>query len=429
MSLLALTVTIQFQNCGKAGFTDSSLATNGLVEEASDDSVPFAFDPILDTISYDSCFGGNTANSAAHYTFKVGAYDKGGVALTSDYLNHVTSTLKPTYPNSVVTIEQVKQYTSETAINKGAAIQLALRNKSNTDVIINSSGTGSGTAVAGSDFAELLGPLTSDIWMSSLFATNSERSSLAQPNRFFPLADPGTNILEGSLRFNYSSGSPSATGYAANKLRDFLANGYLLSLTFAPELSEQLFFARRSGTDTTKAFGRGYKLEFRNSASLPSADRPIFHSRNGETGSPKSIVPPNLLTSVTEFDLNDSKTAIRTTWECPAQLKLIVIDNNQQLIQQPNICPEEDVTSLTASEMQYLDIARRHLRPELWRINIRQGCAVPLGGDPNRCYSESSTAAAQAEYFSSQDCHSYLNSNPSLTKICANYVSFCIKVN
>ncbi len=416
-----IVIVFQFQNCGKTGFENKGLGASGKLETASN-VTPFAYDPSVDTISYDSCFGTNVLSSSSHFTIKAGAYDKGGVGLTQSYMSHALDVLKPEYPNSEVTVEQLKRYTAASDTNKGAQIQMAIRAKSNPDMLLAVSADG---AVEGADFVSVMGSLTNDTWMHSIFSLSAERTSLSLPTKHFPLAEGGSDLLEGALRMQESD-------IAASTIRDYLSGSksFLFSLTFTASGTDEAvgepYEARK--TSDLKAFGRGYKLSFATIGNLAEAQRPKYHI--GQV--PKPNVPPNLLATVAEFDLQNPAQQLRTTWDCPGELKLVVIDE-AHLATNPDLCPEMDFVTpseaLNSTDLNFLAIARRHLRPNEWRINIKKGCAVPLGGDLNRCYSEQSGNQADTQYSAAENCYSYVNKDFALSRVCANYISICMRLN
>ncbi len=427
-AIVSILIFSQFQNCGRAGFNGKGLGSSAVSGLDQAKITPFAYDPAVDTISYDSCFGQNTLNLGAHFAIKAGAYEKGGIGLTSSYMDYTVGTnlkpgvLKPEYPDSVVTVEQLKRFTAASDTNKGAMVQMAVRSKSSPDSLL---ATSDGSAVEGNDFVSVMGSLTDDMWMHSIFSLNNERTRLSEPNRHFPLAEVGFDLLEGALRFH-------ANESAAAAVRDFMASrGFLFSLTFtssgsAEEGIGEPFESRKSANH--KAYGRGYKFNFSTMGSMPEAQRPKFHT--GQT--PKPNVPPNFLASVQEFDLQNPASQLATTWDCPGELKLLVVDEAHLAIN-PDLCPEMDLTAgaeaLTSTDLSYLNIVRRHLRPNEWRVNIKRGCAVPLGGDLNRCYSEDDGSQADTQYSADADCYSYVNRDLSLSRVCANYVSMCVRLN
>jgi hypothetical protein len=157
-----------FQNCGKAGFDSMSSVgdtenPNGMT--AIQEGAPFAFKMTFDTIAYNSCFGTTLSGRASQFTFRAGAYSSGGVRVTREFLDYGKAKLKPTYPNETVTQGQIKDLLAESPANKNSQVQFSIRQQSNVqgaDGIYRPEGTAS--AVVGSDFYNILGPLTDERW-------------------------------------------------------------------------------------------------------------------------------------------------------------------------------------------------------------------------------------------------------------------------
>ncbi len=88
----------------------------------SENTYPFAFDTLVDTVSYMSCSGAeSTAAESAYYTFRVGAYANGsGIRFSDEFLN-ATQDLSP-----MQRVESLGQNTQ----NRGSVLQLSVRKES-----------------------------------------------------------------------------------------------------------------------------------------------------------------------------------------------------------------------------------------------------------------------------------------------------------
>jgi hypothetical protein len=152
------------------------------------EKLPFAYDTTLDTIAYMSCAGGTTsANRNAIWSFRVGAFASGnGIRLTDSFLNS-TSTFSASQRAAAL---------AESTKNKGAVLQLAVRQALNYQSILTSGG---GSGEMGEDFATLLGPLDDPAIAGKISAVDT-----ANPQRLVYLAGvPGLTgrTVEGALRF------------------------------------------------------------------------------------------------------------------------------------------------------------------------------------------------------------------------------------
>lgn len=409
-----------FQNCGKAGF-------EGALEEASidtaskDTSAPFAYSATFDQITYNSCFGAGLGTNPAYFTIKAGSHDAGGVNVTANFLDYVKTALKPQYPATTVTVEQMKAYVGETQENASATLQMALRTRGSPQQVRNPSGS---TPALGVDFMNLMGDLTDDRFMEPIFR------SLGGVVNYFPLAlNQSQRIMEAKLTYNSNEG-------VAYSLRNDLSNNGMLALTYTAPGSSAPYAARVPSsatstnsagttiTDTSVAYGRGYAMTF--AADIAPMTQII---NNTQAVQPNSKNPNNILVAVTEINLENPSAAPGGMWTCAqARRYLIVKAEDASNATSPGYCPAESVDRMgDANYRRELEIIRRHLPPEQWHVNVDRRCVVPKSGS---CYKNAAgTAEEPVEYNQAIECYQGIQglANPAIKNRCAQYVTVCLR--
>jgi len=407
-----------FQNCGKAGF-DSAL--DGAADQASvagDTSAPFAFNATFDQITYSSCFGTGLSSNPAFFTLKAGAYDGGGVNLTSDFITYVNSKLKPQYPSTVVTVEQMKAYVGETAENANATLQMALRTRGAPQQVRNPTGSNPALNV---DYVNMMTDLTDDRIMEPIF-----RSQGASIN-YFPLGINQTQrVMEAKITYNSDEG-------VAYSLRNDLVNNGMLALTYTGPAGTSAFAARvplsatttntagQTTTDSTIAYGRGYNLGFSSDVAYYTK---ILHPELGapasNTAVPNSRNPNNILVSISEVNLANT-TVAAGSWTCAPDRRYVIVRATEA-----TLCPADSIDRMgDANYRRELEIIRRHLPASQWDVSIDRRCVVPKAGT---CYNNAGGTAEEAvEYDQTKECYQGLQglANPAISKRCAQYVTIC----
>lgn len=403
-----------FQNCGKAGF-DSALEADANVASVSQDtSAPFAFNATFDQITYNSCFGTGLSTNSAFFTLKAGSYDGGGVNLTSNFMTYAKSKLKPQYPSTTVTVEQMKSYVGETVENNTATLQMALRTRGAPQQVRNPTGSNPALNV---DYVNLMTDLTDDRIMEPIF-----RSQGGVVN-YFPLAATQTQrVMEAKLTYNSDEG-------VAYSLRNDLSNSGMLALTYTGPTGTSAFSARvpssatttnsagQSVTDSTVAYGRGYTLMF-------AADiAPMTQLLYTTTVAPNSRNPNNILVGVQETDLANPSVATGAVWTCAQARRYLIVKAADA-----TYCPADSVDRMAdANYRRELEIIRRHLPASQWNVSIDRRCVVPKSGS---CYNNAAGTAEEAvEYDQTKECYQGLQglANPAIAKRCAQYISVCLR--
>jgi hypothetical protein len=397
--VVALIVTISFQNCGKAGFEtgDSSGGINlGSVDQTKV-LAPLAFSASFDTVSYMSCFGNGTLAKPGFYSIQAGAYTTmGGMRVTPEFVTYAQNpnNIPPRYPDQYASIDLVKQFLAETPNNISSMPQMAIRRRVDLRVVQSNSKQ----ATLGIDFINLTFDPTDDRIMDPIL-----RASQTAPNvSYFPMAPAASRYFEGKMNYNTNEILTRDVRYDMN-------NYSMLTLTFAADSSTSAF--RTPSPNVARAHGRGYQFSF---------VQPPNHYL---------YAPENILGSVLEINLENGA-ATGSNFSCPAGLRLRISrpgDRNKAVNQ--GGCPADPVSSLDIPEYRNrLNIIRRHLKAEHWDVSVNNLCAVPRDGD---CYPTNTNPVFPVAYAQPAECFSEATSYPPGTTLpqpwCPQYVSFCTK--
>lgn len=408
-----------FQNCGKAGFDQALDDGDNLASSSQDTSAPFAFNSTFDQITYSSCFGTGLTGNSAYFTLKAGAYDGGGVNMTSTFLSYMNSTLKPQYPSTTVTVEQMKAYVGDTVENNTATLQMALRTRGAPQQVRNP--TGSSPAL-NTDYVNLMTDLTDDRIMEPIFR------ALGGVVNYFPLAaTTAQSMMEASITYNGDEG-------VAYSLRNDLTNNGMLALTYTAQSGASAFAARvpagatttdssgNSTTDNTVAYGRGYTLGFApDIAYYTKLLHPELGAPASNTARPNSRNPNNIMVTVSEVDLANP-TVNAGSWTCDSNRRYLIVRAADAAA-----CPADDVSRMgDAAYRKELQIIRRHLAAAQWDVSVDRRCVVPKSGS---CYTNASGTEETVEYDQTNECYQGIQglANPAITKRCAQYFSICTR--
>ncbi len=405
------TLVFAFQNCGKAGFDSAAETTENLASVGSDSAAPFAFNATFDQITYNSCFGIGLSANPGYFTIKAGSYDGGGVNLTSNFVSYVNSKLKPQYPATTVTVEQMKSYVGETVENNLATLQMALRTRGAPQQVRNP--TGSNPAL-NTDYVNLMTDLTDDRIMEPVF-----RSMGAVVN-YFPLAATAAQrVMEAKITYNGDEG-------VAYSLRNDLSNNGMLALTYTGPTGTSAYAARMpsSTTDASIAYGRGYMMQF--AADIAPLTQAIAQST---AVAPNSRNPNNILVGIQETDLANPS-AVGASWDCSSSVdgrgarRYAIVKPADA----PIFCPADSIDRMgSPNYRRELEIIRRHLPASQWDVSIDRRCVVPKSGT---CYNNAAgTSEDTVEYDQRNECYQGLQglANRDITKRCAQYISICLR--
>lgn len=354
------------------------------------ESVPFAYDVAIDTISYNSCVGSGLNESGKIHGIKVGANEgfvdstgsgavKGGVKLRSDFLQYLAKNVDPTFPNTSISTSQIQYILQNSKPNADLQIQFAVRSAADLTVVPDVIDTSNAPAITLNRDGIYLGstlssePLLSSITKNVQFGAG--RTVLSEGPRVYNMGSKsGPLPLEASL--GYSSAADASfppvaqadDGMGAGEQYSDLVRGrfnsftYILAMTFGNQTLVSSFDTtpsmglnspkRKVETDLRKAYGKSYEL--------------AFTSRNSSIPSWRK----NLLTKVTEKNLEDGRLVGGASWACD---NVVIVKTNQfnnKKISEP-ACSE-----LTASDLLVPAIAarvkniRRHYSEDLWGIGL-----------------------------------------------------------
>lgn len=421
IGLLALSFVLMFffENCGKAGFESSnSSGTLDLSSSSTATTVPFAFTAAFDQIAYNSCSVATLAGKAGYYTLMGGAYQNGGVALSSDIISYTKNPafVKPIYPATTISTDQIKSTIFNASNNVAAQPQMAFRLRSNMQQL--EVPTAGQVPAEGTDYVSMLNDLTDDRWLDPL-VRYSPTATL-----YFNLAPDTQRTLEGSITYNSDEGT-------AQGLRDSLSNSSLLALTFQGTSDQGAPYAARTPPVTTGvtadarlAYGKGYLLSFNVDIA------PYTTMYYGTTAvAPNNLNPNNLLTAITEVDLQNPSNSSLNSWTCDPNRRFLIVQPSDAAV----YCPAESYTNLAnASYAAEYEIIRHSLKPEYWNINLSYHCAVPIDATAS-CYvaAEANGSAPVIEYDQTKACYQSITGIPygTTTPInrCAEYVSICTR--
>lgn len=335
-------LVVFFQNCGvqqNTGLLGGKSSLASVADKIVTDA-PFAYDLVVDTISYNSCVGDNLNNSGIH-GLRVGANEgftdsvgngsvNAGLKLNSEFLKYVGDKVKPSYPSSVITPAQIQNLLVNSTTNKDAYLQFAVRKAADLSVahdIIQP--TAPITFSLPRDGVVIQSPLFQDPVLTNL--TKSIQFGpggvvLAEGLRVYNLqADSTPAPIQASFGYsNYADesfdktqpNSPENLGIGErysetvrNKFNLGTAEKYILAISYGPlsltgtettGIDNGLNSPKRKDEkDKSKAFGRSFALQF------------------GLPVSPAAAGWKNTaLKSVTESNLADAAPVSGSSWAC-----------------------------------------------------------------------------------------------------------------
>ncbi len=462
-------LVFSFQNCGKAGF-DSGL-DEGLAQSSTDPeldqqfgksdaekvaAIPFAYDLIVDQIAYNSCSGANVPSTPGFFTFKLGSYtSKGGLKLREDFVTYVNKNFKAVSPAMYLSDLQIKNFLAASPENKAAQPQFAIRGRGNPQQVRSSNTTLNENV----DYFNLLGDLTNDRFMDplvqSMVAMQGNSNPVYVPTQFFPFAVSSIQrTVETSISFNSNEA-------IAQALRNDFGRNAQLAMTYTSKEIGDPYVARTpiDSTDTNAAYGRAYipvfaiaaapyTLQADYSAMNPPVMVPPITPKAatgcpGGSCQPAWSTPNNIMTGISEVNLEGSAVGTGATWNCNPKRRYVIIKASDS-----KACPKESyaaiqggitgagvIPAISAQDYQTeLEIVRRSLPAEDWDVNIQLRCAVPKT-NTSTCYPDEviNGVSVSVEYDQTVECFQGLNTQNFLTpatpptKRCAQYVSICTR--
>ena len=472
-------VIASFQNCSQprgSSLLGSNTAQTEEIDSATTNA-PFAFDLAADTISYNSCVGVDLNNTGIH-GLKIGVNEgfvdslatgsvKGGLKLTTEFLQYIGKNFSPNYPSSTITPGQIQYVLQNSTANKDMFIQYAVRKRSDLSVVqdLIQPSASSAISLPRDGYVERaplsLDPVISAITKNVQFSPDGV--VLAEGTRIYNLYESNEpRAIEASFGFSnyydetYPVGTSTGTeilGFGeaySDRVRQKFNTGtnekYLLTITYGNPQNATLAAdsglsnpQRKTETDKTKAYGRSYALKF-------------------DQASTKAGWRQNLLKGVVESNLADSS-PVSATWSCENVVIMKQTQWNNSKVDEPACVPliSADLNSSTrAAQVKRL---RRHYLESAWNIGLfynknatydpltRANQPLCLTPKSTECYLPTSNILADGtdmgvNYDTSTECYLYAASimgvsytgSPSLEaqrKLgrCAQYASICVRNN
>ncbi len=336
--------------------------------------VPFAYDTVVDTISYNSCVGSGLNSSGLLHGLKIGANEgfvdtngsgsvKAGLKLKSEFLKYLAQNVEPVFPNTTIVASQIQYILENSDKNKDLMIQYAVRNKTNLSVVqdVIDSSKSSNISIPRDGVYELSvlssNPVLAAVTKNIQFGKN--RTVPNEGPRIYNLSAAATpDPIEGSLGFsnafdetfdaipNVDDGYGAGEEYSDRVREKFNQNQYVLSMTYGNTSTV-------SSSDLTGSFGLNSPRRADNSPLSKAYGRSFelgFISKNSSVSSQRR----NILSRVVEKNLEDGVQSGNASWRC----ENFVIMRTRELNNKKNSEP-------ACSELQATDLANATAGPDL----------------------------------------------------------------
>ncbi len=385
-----------FQNCGiqqNTGLLGGKESLSSVADKIVLDA-PFAYDLVVDTISYNSCVGENL-NTAGVHGLKLGANEgftdslgngsvNAGLKLNSEFLKYVGEKVKPSYPSNIVTPAQIQNLLVNSNSNKDAYLQFAVRKAADLSVahdLIQPNGPvvfslpRDGVVVTNPLFQD---PILTNLTKNVRF--DAQGVVLAEGPRVYNLQADSTpapiqagfgysNYADESFNKNQPNSSENLgigerySEVVRNKFNLGTAEKYILAITYGPLSltgSETTGIdnglnspKRKDEKDKTKAYGRAFALQF------------------GQPVSPAAAGWKNTgLKNVTESNLIDAAPVSGSSWACRSYVIMQQTTWNGQQLSKPScsVLSSADLSdSIIRNQVKNL---RRHYTEDAWDIGF-----------------------------------------------------------
>lgn len=375
---------VAFTNCSSqpASPLTATTMTSEQKESALYSGEPFAFDAIVDTISYNSCFNdGLRANGI--FGFKVSASEvplpgdgaRSGVRLTKDFLDFIGTKIKPEYPATTISSTQLKRFITNSPLSGAAQPLIGLRYANNLSIRAESPESNQGVYSPGVDFFESVPMLTNKNFLSDLtdgIAFSDKNKVLSYGPRIadFNTADDSERSLTVDMGYNLKGNYFELYGNAVrNELNQ---RNTALTLTFHQGLEADgpVNPISPDPNELKKAYGRIFYLSF-----------------GAVVGAAHNSVPGNLLKNVEERDLSRLAIVSNANWSCRNFMVVRSQDQN-------DYCRPVDYSILATSNSFYRDAAghaiknfdllkeiRRHYPASEWDVGVFANYAQDLAAN------------------------------------------------
>jgi hypothetical protein len=255
-------ILLTFQNCGRSGFDtvdESALMSSSLIGTNPNGkaSAPVAFDVALDAIAYNSCVP-NMKSHPAYFTLRTSAGGtRGGVRMTSEFMQAAQSQLRPILGNSEVLDVQYKELIDVT--NEGMEVQVALRSATDFRTVFNGA---SQTGIWGA-----MSYLSHDSWLTPLI-----QSARRGGNAFIPYSARAPSN-QSRMDYSFNQEFPSQNHWdsliGASGFRSCVTQGcqgfgqFHIAVGFSEPGNRSVIRSPTAYSSTqSKAVGRGYQLQF-----------------------------------------------------------------------------------------------------------------------------------------------------------------------
>lgn len=453
------------------------------------DSVPFAYDLAVDTISYNSCVGIGLTGNGLH-GIKIGANEgfvdtngsgavKGGLKLRSDFLQYLANNVTPNFPNTTIVPSQIQYILQNSSNNMSSAanpqlfVQYAVRTASDLNVVRDLIQPTSTSAIQITrDGVYEYSSLTDDavitaVTKSVTFGTGG--TVLSEGPRIYNIGtSTSPKAFEASL--NYSSsidetfpavataddGLGAAEEYSDSVRLKFNSTTYVLAVTFGNSSTTASSDAttgssfglnapkRKTGSNSSRAYGRAFELGFTTKNAARSSQR------------------KNILNRVTEKNLEDGVQAAGVSWACDNVVIMKSNEWNNKKVTEP-ACSELIASDLDPAinpgVKDRVAKLRRHYPENQWGIGLfydrnsvytvpgRIGRRLCLVSKATDCYlptvgliSSALTEDIGVEYDYSKDCYLSRARNMGVTYVgnltgddarrlrrCPQYASICVR--
>ncbi len=387
---------VSFQNCTIRQNT-GILGSKTSAQTNSDKVVigaPFAYDVVVDTISYNSCVGENLGSSGIH-GIKLGVNEgfadtngagtvKAGVKLRSDFLEYIGKNVPASYPSTVITPAQILYVLSNSPKNVNSFVQYAVRKRSDLSVLVDRIQIPvDAQPMLNRDGVVETQPLKSDNVIQQLTKNiifGPGGTVLSEGSRVYNLQSKSTPVPMGaSLSYtnsvdetfpavsNVNDGTGAGEQYADIVRKKFTTSNIndkvILAVTFGNPYGTTGTAVNDAGLnsptradalDKTKAFGRGYELRFEPHSSMAGWR-------------------DNKLTRITEVHLAKDDTIGLGDWTCE---NFVIMKRAQFTTPKPD---EAGCAALTAADYQntlfsaQVKRIRRHYSEDEWNIGVYYG--------------------------------------------------------
>jgi hypothetical protein len=332
--------------------------------------------------------GTNSFSTSAYFTYRMGAYNQGGVTLTDDFY---TSLKKFKF-------DQQAEILAASSANTGTVLQLAMRGRLDYQNLYLRSGA---NAAANQDYWNML---------TTLGSTETAQTLVNNPSgarvKYLRNGNPGGYRMEGSLYFSDNAAMVQAT-------RDFLSGRSstmgLITMTYTNGTTKARSPSDVDDTSTANAsrvvYGRGYAPGF----GLPDISTVPGSSLN-------SSYPANVVTSLTETSLEGKTLSPAPVWLCPASLQLRIV-RAADVGNAGTQCTRKSDPAVLPAELKLL---RNTLKVEDWYIDLANHCMIPKRAGLD-CYGTRTDVAYTMGDACSTDANGFSN--------CVQYASTCYRTN